>query len=418
MKKKVYKFFLLFLVILISIFSGYENPNLVEVPKKYARFIIKKMGIKDSFFNKKIENIDPDKNEKKEERFSEFNGNSFSLYLSKVKSYSGKSASLIIKNNNNKIDYEIFTQKGLLIKDNKISEINLPLSFYTDKDGGVKSVFIIKNKYFALLSLKKFGCIYASLINLKKKEELMKTDCIPDEDGINLGGLGGAFIKDKKGILLTIGAPTHISEEIDMLAQKSNSPFGKILFIKNEEFLDNSKTEIKYDIFSKGHKNPQGLTFLDDTIFSLEHGPQGGDELNKIVKGKNFGWPIASLGTRYNDGKSYLKSHIDNNFEEPIFTFSPAVAPSSLSVCPDNLKRYYKNYNCLMGLSLRGMSILIFLLDKKKSKVIGVEKIFLEKRLRHFGLSPEGNTFFDKENNFYITSDNDGMYKIKFNKFR
>ena len=66
MKKKIYKFFLLFLVILISIFSGYENPNLVEVPKKYARFIIKKMGIKDSFFNKKIENIDPDKNEKKE----------------------------------------------------------------------------------------------------------------------------------------------------------------------------------------------------------------------------------------------------------------------------------------------------------------------------------------------------------------
>ena len=104
MKKKIYKFFLLLLVILISIFSGYENPNLVEVPKKYARFIIKKMGIKDSFFNKKIENIDPDKNEKEEEQFSEFNGNSFSLYLSKVKSYSGKSASLIIKNNNNKIN--------------------------------------------------------------------------------------------------------------------------------------------------------------------------------------------------------------------------------------------------------------------------------------------------------------------------
>jgi len=418
MKKKIYKFFLLLLVILISIFSGYENPNLVEVPKKYANFIIKKMGIKDSFFNKKIENIDPDKNEKKEEQFSEFKGNSFSLYLSKVKSYTGKSASLIIKNNNNKINYEIFTQKGLLIKDNKVSEINLPLSFYIGKDGGVKSVFLINDKYFALLSLKKFSCIYASLINLKNREELIKTDCLPDEDGINLGGLGGAYIKDKKRILLTIGVPTHISEEIDMLAQKSDSPFGKILFIKNEEFLDNNKTEIKYDIFSQGHKNPQGLALLGDTIFSLEHGPQGGDELNKIIKGKNFGWPIASLGTRYNDGKSYLKSHINNKFEEPIFTFSPAVAPTSLSVCPNNLKKYYKNYNCLMGLSLRGMSILIFLLDKKKTKVVGVEKIFLEKRLRHFGLNPEGNTFFDKENSFYITADNDGMYQIKFGKFR
>ena len=71
-----------------------------------------------------------------------------------------------------------------------------------------------------------------------------------------------------------------------------------------------------------------------------------------------------------------------------------------------------------MGLSLRGMSILIFLLDKNKSKVINVEKILLEKRLRHFGLDFSGKLFFDKENNFYITSDNDGLYKVNFNKFR
>lgn len=418
MKKKIYKFFLFLLIILISIFFGYENPNLVEIPKKYARFIMKEMGIRDSFFNKKIENIDINKSENKEQELIEFYANSFSLYLSKVKSYPGKSASLIIKQSNNKIEYEIFTRKGLLVKENKITEINLPLSFYTDKDGGVKSVFIIKDKYFALLSLKKFNCIYASLINLKNKQEVLKTDCLPDEDGVNLGGLGGAYVKDKKRILLTLGVPTHISEEIDELAQIEDSIFGKILSIKKEEFLDNDKQEIEYDIFSQGHKNPQGLTFLDDTIFSLEHGPQGGDELNKIIEGKNFGWPIASLGTRYNDGKSYLRSHVDHNFEEPLFVFSPAVAPTSLSICPNNLAKYYKNYNCLMGLSLRGMSILIFLLDKNKSKVISVEKIFLEKRLRHFGLNYSGNIFFDKENNFYITSDNDGLYKVKFDKFR
>ena len=109
---------------------------------------------------------------------------------------------------------------------------------------------------------------------------------------------------------------------------------------------------------------------------------------------------------------------MEHNFEEPIFTFSPAVAPSSLNVCPDNLAKYYENYNCLMGLSLRGMSVLIFLIDKNQSKVINVEKILLKKRLRHFGLDPSGKLFFDKENNFYITSDNDGLYKVHFNKFR
>ena len=67
MKKKIYKFFLLLIIILLSIFTGYENPNLVEVPKKYTHFILKKMGIRDNFFNEKIVNDvnEKSKNEKK-----------------------------------------------------------------------------------------------------------------------------------------------------------------------------------------------------------------------------------------------------------------------------------------------------------------------------------------------------------------
>ena len=418
MKKKIYKFFLLLLIILISVFAGYENPNLVETPKKYFYFTLKKMGIRDSFFNKKIDNTVSNKSNKEEKKINEFIGNSFSLNLSKVKSYPGKSASLIMKLNGNKAEYEIFTRTGLLIKENTESEINLPLFFYTNKDGGVKSVFLINDEYFALLSSKKLNCLYASLISLKNREEIIRSDCLPDKDGINFGGLGGAYVKMEKRILLTIGVPTHISKEIDKLAQIKNSIFGKILSIKNKEFLDYEKKEIEYNIFSLGHRNPQGLVIFEDSIFSLEHGPQGGDELNEIIEGKNYGWPIASLGTRYNNGKSYFRSHIEHNFEEPIFTFSPSVAPSSLNICPNNLSKYYQNYNCLMGLSLRGMSILIFLLDKNKSKVINVEKILLNKRLRHFALNKDGNLFVDSEGYFYITADGDGMFKIRFDNFR
>ena len=64
------------------------------------------------------------------------------------------------------------------------------------------------------------------------------------------------------------------------------------------------------------------------------------------------------------------------------------------------------------------MSILIFLLDKNETRVINVEKIMLKKRLRHFGLDKSGKIFFDENDNFYITSDNDGIYKVKFKKFR
>ena len=71
-----------------------------------------------------------------------------------------------------------------------------------------------------------------------------------------------------------------------------------------------------------------------------------------------------------------------------------------------------------MGLSLREMSVLIFLLDKSSKRVVNVEKILLNKRLRHFGLNTNSSLFVDNENNFYITADGDGLYKVKYDKFR
>ena len=103
---------------------------------------------------------------------------------------------------------------------------------------------------------------------------------------------------------------------------------------------------------------------------------------------------------------------------EPIFSFLPAIAPSDLTTCPLNLKNYYKEYLCLIGLTLREMSIMIYLIDEKKNKLISFEKIPTDKRLRHFGLNKDGKLHLDKEKNIYISSDKDGVYKVKFNNFR
>ena len=394
MKKTINKFFILLIIILVSIFTGYENPNLVEVPKKYINYTLKKIVLKDSFVNKRVDNDKLNKLENEKEDFKELSANSFSLIFSKVKSYSGKTASLIINNNNNKTDYEIFTRNGLLIKNENTSEINLPLLFYNERDGGVKSVFTINDEYFALISLKKFSCLYAALIHLKSGKKIIESKCLPDKKKVDFGGLGGAYVKNNNNILLTIGTPTHQSEEISALAQSKNSIFGKVLLIKNETLLSPGDSDQNYEIFSLGHRNPQGLVLYKKNIFSLEHGPQGGDELNEIIKGKNYGWPIVSLGTKYNNGKSFSRSHSKYNFKEPIYAFIPAVAPSSLNVCPENLSTYYQN------------------------NILNIEKISFKKRLRHFGLDKSGKLFFDKEGYFYITADNDGLYKVKFSKFR
>ena len=95
----------------------------------------------------------------------------------------------------------------------------------------------------------------------------------------------------------------------------------------------------------------------------------------------------------------------------------PAVAPSHIVNCPDDLKEYYKENICLLGLSLRGMSLLLILLEKNGEKVISSEKIKFEERLRHFGLNNQMQLYQDSDNSFYVASDGNGIYKFKFRNF-
>ena len=78
-----------------------------------------------------------------------------------------------------------------------------------------------------------------------------------------------------------------------------------------------------------------------DFILSTEHGPKGGDEINKIILGKNYGWPISSYGESYaNDDLKYHKSHIENKFEEPIFSFVPSIGISEIVPLDTNEKEF------------------------------------------------------------------------------
>ena len=193
--------------------------------------------------------------------------------------------------------------------------------------------------------------------------------------------------------------------------------------------LNNSPNEkLNLNIFSLGHRNPQGITKIDKEIFSVEHGPKGGDELNKIIKDKNYGWPIVSYGTQYfydENGKAYEISHENNQFEEPLFALVPSVGISTLNTCPSKLKNYYKK-PCLLALSLYGndlrpgRSIIIYLLSEKMNQVHSIEKIYLRDDLilRHFVTNSENELYEDKDGNIYISADKEGIYKLSFIEFR
>ena len=182
------------------------------------------------------------------------------------------------------------------------------------------------------------------------------------------------YFNGKEGILATVGGeklnfPTNKPQNI-------NSIIGKIIFVD----FNGNKT-----LISIGHRNPQGLVVDNENIISTEHGPKGGDEINKVIFGKNYGWPIASYGQHYPIGKQtdikpYLKSHKDNNFEEPIYSFVPSIGISEIIKVPNNFSEFWQNN--FFVTSLNGSKIYRILFDKNFSKLVYRENIYIGKRIR------------------------------------
>ena len=145
--------------------------------------------------------------------------------------------------------------------------------------------------------------------------------------------------------------------------------------------LEESKKEL---IFSSGHRNAQGLYVAGEVILSSEHGPKGGDEINKIEYGHNYGWPIVSLGKPYNEKSldPFLKSHEDNNFTPPIFSFIPSIGMSDIEKISDDFYSENELKNLFIIASLNARSIFLTQFDKEFKKINFYEKIMIGERIR------------------------------------
>jgi len=164
----------------------------------------------------------------------------------------------------------------------------------------------------------------------------------------------------------------------DVAPQNPNLPWGKIAAI-------DLKSQ-KLQFVSVGHRNPQGLAFLGNgDLISSEHGPKGGDELNIIEPGKNYGWPYESFGTHYGQFKEYkedLPPSKVTKFQPPIFSWVPSIAPTQLQQMQDFDPRW--NGDVLMG-SLRAMSLFHIKMDGRH--VLLVEQLNINRRVRDLAQS-------------------------------
>lgn len=143
-------------------------------------------------------------------------------------------------------------------------------------------------------------------------------------------------------------------------AQDRDSDLGKVVH------MDAEGRRIGGRFFTMGHRNPLGLAFAPDgRLWSTEMGPQGGDELNLIVKGRNYGWPEASYGSHYGGGP-IPDDHRGRGFEEPKLWWNPSVSPAALLIYSGDLFPQWRG-DALIG-ALSGEALIRADIDGDKAR--------------------------------------------------
>ncbi len=137
---------------------------------------------------------------------------------------------------------------------------------------------------------------------------------------------GRLIVAGPDAVLMTVGDHEFNGWDYpEMLAQDPASDYGKILLVRPST---GSAVHL-----STGHRNPQGLLLAnDDTIWSTEHGPRGGDELNRIAEGNNYGWPFVTYGVQYGMTRWPLSDtqNRHDGYTKPVFAWIPSIGVSNL----------------------------------------------------------------------------------------
>ncbi len=164
-------------------------------------------------------------------------------------------------------------------------------------------------------------------------------------------------------------------------------------------FVKNKKS--KAEIFSYGHRNPQGMTLHPETgqVWIHEHGPQGGDEINLIQPGRNYGWPVITYGVNYVIGTKIGEGTHKAGMEQPLYQWTPSIAPSGMAFYTGDKFPGWRN-NLFVG-SLKFQ--LLVRLELNGTEIIKEERL-LERalgRIRDVRSGPDGFLYL-------LTDENDG----------
>lgn len=222
------------------------------------------------------------------------------------------------------------------------------------------------------------------------------------------GHFGGKIAFDKSGFLFLTLGDRQVAPEGNLEAhpaQDLSNHHGTIVRLHDDGRVpaDNpfvNRDGAKPEIWSYGHRNVQGIIIHPETgdIWANEHGPQGGDELNRIEPGKNYGWPVIGFGVNYRTGLAIHRGTHNEGMEQPTHIWVPSIGISGLMVYTgDRFPEWRGNFFAggLVGEQLARLTV-------QGQKVIGEETLVPQMgRIRDVRQGPDGYIYL-------ITDDRDG----------
>ncbi len=211
--------------------------------------------------------------------------------------------------------------------------------------------------------------------------------------------LGGRLVANKDGTLfVTVGDRFTERDK----AQDLSADNGKIVRINSDGSIPNdnpfvSRKGARAEIWTLGHRNPEGLAIRpsDGSLWDVEHGAKGGDEINLIKPGHNYGWPVITYGVDYSGEKIGIGTS-KPGMDQPVYYWDPSIAPSGMAFYTGNLFPQWKGNLFIGALKFKSVRRLVMRADK----VVGEETLLgdLGERIRDIRQGPDGALYILTDN--------------------
>jgi glucose/arabinose dehydrogenase len=239
------------------------------------------------------------------------------------------------------------------------------------------------------------------------------TPAIPSHDNLSAATKTGGRIAIGRdsNLFVTIGDRDYAGATPWDMAQKLDNDLGKIIRITpdGKPAPGNPFTSANGalpEIWAYGQRSQEGLAFDPATgrLWETEHGPRGGDELNLIEKGKNYGWPVITHGIDYGGSPVGAGITAKIGMEQPVYYWDPVIAPSGLAFYHGDLFPQWKNSIFVGGLG----GNLLDRLTLSNDKVVAEEALLtdLHTRIRDVRVGPDGAVYVLTDSGAGVITDN------------